>query len=90
MTRTEDIVVLDIAANGFLYHMVRNIAGSLLEVGKGTQPVGWLAELLHGRNRKLAGVTSPSAGLYFVGARYPKEFRIPEVLEAFPMAGQGQ
>ena len=75
--RQEDFVVMDIRANAFLHHMVRNIAGTLAEVGQGKQPVAWVAEVLEGRQRARAGMTAPAEGLYFVGPEYPAEFGLP-------------
>jgi tRNA pseudouridine38-40 synthase len=72
-------VVMRIKANAFLHHMVRNIMGSLYEVGRGSQPVDWLVKLLHCRDRNLAAATAPANGLYFVGVDYPSEFRLPAV-----------
>lgn len=57
--------------------MVRNIAGSLMTVGKGEQPVGWLGELLAGRDRSRSGITAPAGGLYLVKVAYPPEFGLP-------------
>jgi tRNA pseudouridine38-40 synthase len=71
-------VVIDVEANAFLHHMVRNIVGSLLPIGRGEQPEAWLAELLAGRDRSVAGATAPAQGLCFVGPRYPEAFGIPE------------
>ncbi len=75
--RKDDLVVIDIRANAFLHHMVRNIAGSLIEVGGGRRPVRWIAEVLASRQRILAGMNAPACGLYFVDVRYPAEFAIP-------------
>jgi len=82
--RDGDIVNIDISANAFLYHMVRNIAGSLIAVGRGEESVEWFAEIFAGKDRKLAGVKAESQGLYFVGVRYDGKFGIPETTEAFP------
>jgi tRNA pseudouridine38-40 synthase len=57
--------------------MVRNIVGSLLPVGRGEAPEDWLAQLLAGRDRTVAGPTAPSDGLVFVGPRYPAQWRLP-------------
>jgi len=84
VSRRGDEVVLEIAANGFLYHMVRNIAGSLVAIGKGEKAEGWLAELLEGQDRTRAAATAPADGLYFVGARYPAHFGLPASPVAFP------
>ncbi|MCD8547945.1 MAG: tRNA pseudouridine(38-40) synthase TruA [Aeromonadaceae bacterium] len=70
-------VVVDIRANAFLHHMVRNIVGSLLLVGRGERPVGWLAELLALRDREQAGATAKAAGLYLVDVTYPAAFALP-------------
>jgi len=68
--RFADFVVLDITANAFLQHMVRNIAGALLQVGRGERAVGWVGEVLTARNRNLVGATAPPTGLYLVDVRY--------------------
>jgi tRNA pseudouridine38-40 synthase len=57
--------------------MVRNIAGTLMVVGKGEKPVSWVSDLLAARDRRQAGVTASPAGLYFTGVRYPGEFDLP-------------
>lgn len=75
--RQGDEVVIDIEANAFLHHMVRNIVGSLLPVGRGDRPEDWLAELLQGRDRAKAGITAPAQGLCFLGPRYPALFGLP-------------
>ncbi len=72
-----EFVVLDVTANAFLHHMVRNIAGTLLEVGQGRKTVSWVAGVLRGRARVAAGMTAEAAGLYFVGPVYPPEFALP-------------
>lgn len=77
-------VQLDISANGFLYHMVRNIAGSLIDIGSGERPQEWMAELLAGRDRRKAGVTASPEGLNFRSVRYPESFGLPEREQAFP------
>jgi tRNA pseudouridine38-40 synthase len=79
--RENDFVLLDIRANAFLHHMVRNIAGTLLEVGQGRRPEAWVAEVLAGRDRTRAGMNAPPQGLYFVAADYPAEFGIPSAPE---------
>lgn len=75
--RHGDYVVIDVTANAFLHHMVRNIAGVLLAVGEGEHPAGWTAELLAARDRTVGGVTAPAAGLYLVGVHYPERFGLP-------------
>ncbi|MBN2866927.1 MAG: tRNA pseudouridine(38-40) synthase TruA [Thiotrichales bacterium] len=77
--RQGDFVLIDIQANAFLHHMVRNIAGTLMEIGRGERPIAWVAELLALKDRTKAGPTAPAFGLYFVNALYPDQFNIPRV-----------
>lgn len=86
VTRQEDVVKIDITANAFLYHMVRNIAGSLIVVGLGEKSTQWFAGVFQGRDRKLAGVTAESQGLCFMSVRYDPKYKLPEHVEAFPFA----
>lgn len=79
VSREGELVFLDIRANAFLYHMVRNIAGSLLSVGTGGNSTEWFAEVFAARNRNLAAVTAPAAGLYFLRAWYQSQFKLPTV-----------
>jgi tRNA pseudouridine38-40 synthase len=79
LSQVGDYLILDIKANAFLHHMVRNITGSLLEIGMGRKPVGWLGELLQSRNRNLAAATAKPGGLYLVAVDYPEYYAIPEV-----------
>ncbi|MDC0361991.1 tRNA pseudouridine(38-40) synthase TruA [Halioglobus sp.] len=76
--RWGDLVVIDISANAFLHHMVRNIAGSLIAVGDGRRPQGWIAELIEGRDRTLAAETAPASGLYLADIQYPAQFGLPK------------
>src|SRR5690349_18723186 len=80
--RVGELLTVDIEANAFLHHMVRNIVGSLLPVGRGQQPVPWLAELLAGRDRELAGPTAPASGLTFLGPRYEAHWGLPAEVSA--------
>lgn len=70
LTKSNDEILLDIKANAFLHHMVRNIVGTLLKVGRGERPVGWVNEVLEAKDRKRAGATAPPQGLYFIKAFY--------------------
>lgn len=79
VSRSDRFIYIDVSANAFLHHMVRNIVGSLLVVGKGEKPVSWMAELLAERDRKLAGVTAAAAGLYLVAVEYPQEYGLPSL-----------
>lgn len=76
--RDGDYVILDIKANAFLHHMVRNIMGTLMVIGRGEQPVSWMQQVLQGRDRKRAGMTASAAGLYLVNVQYPEEYGLPE------------
>lgn len=77
VSRRGNLVYLDIKANAFLYHMVRNIAGSLLAVGKGEQDHDWFGSVFDARDRGLAAPTATAAGLYFVRASYEDQYRLP-------------
>lgn len=72
-------VVVDIQANAFLQHMVRNLVGSLLQIGMGRQPVTWMAALLAGRDRTAAAATAPPDGLYLVDVGYPAPWAFPRM-----------
>ncbi|MGD8379611.1 MAG: tRNA pseudouridine(38-40) synthase TruA [Gammaproteobacteria bacterium] len=76
--RTHDLIFIEIQANGFLHHMVRNIAGVLAAIGRGDRSPDWAGEVLNWRDRTLGGVTAPAAGLYFREVEYPPAFGIPE------------
>jgi tRNA pseudouridine38-40 synthase len=75
--REGEQVFVEIEANAFLHHMVRNIVGSLLLIGRGERPVEGLGELLAGRARQVAGPTAPASGLTFVGPRYEAHWGLP-------------
>ena len=59
--------------SGFLYNMVRNLVGSLLEVGYGNRPPEWLGEVLVSRDRRLAGPTAPARGLFLMRVLYHED-----------------
>lgn len=71
-------VVLDIRANAFLHHMVRNIAGVLMAVAAGERPVEWVREVLERGERRSGGVTAHPYGLYLIEVEYPAEFELPQ------------
>lgn len=75
--RAGDLVVLDIQANAFLHHMVRNIAGCLIDIGKGKHEAGWVAELMRLKDRTLAAATAKPFGLYLVDVRYDECWQLP-------------
>lgn len=75
--RWGELIMLELEASAFLYHMVRNIVGVLLPIGEGHQPVEWMQQVLSSQDRNQAGVTAPGQGLYFVGVDYPPQFEVP-------------
>ena len=75
--RRGEIIELAVTANAFLHHMVRNIAGVLIAVGRGDRPVEWISEVLEARDRTKGGVTAPPGGLYLASVRYPAAFGLP-------------
>jgi len=79
VTRKNHWIIIDIKANAFLHHMVRNIVGCLLEVGLNKQPIDWIQTVLEAKDRKQAGITAPAHGLYFIQAHYPEKYNLPEV-----------
>ncbi|MCW0425978.1 tRNA pseudouridine synthase A [Xanthomonas sacchari] len=78
VSRSGELVEIQVQANAFLHHMVRNIVGSLVMVGTGEKPVSWIGELLAGRDRRVAGPTAPPQGLVFVGPLYPAHWTLPD------------
>ena len=76
------LIRLEVEANGFLYNMVRAIVGTLLRIGNGQRPAGYLSEVIESRDRQLAGSTAPARGLYLVQVAYP-----PELLAISPADG---
>lgn len=83
--RTGDQVVIDVTANAFLYHMVRNIAGTLIRIGSGDRTIDWLSHVLAAKDRRVAGMTAPPQGLYFVSVKYPAHFdTLPTASDAYP------
>lgn len=71
-------IVIDVRANAFLHHMVRNFAGVLMTIGAGEREPGWVAEVLAARDRRAGGVTAHPYGLYLVQVEYPPEFELPQ------------
>ncbi|HWB09722.1 MAG TPA: tRNA pseudouridine(38-40) synthase TruA [Pirellulales bacterium] len=70
LSADENLVVLEVEADGFLYNMVRAIVGTLVEVGRGTRPETWPAEVLAAQDRRAAGMTAPPQGLFLLRVEY--------------------
>lgn len=64
-------------ANAFLHHMVRNLVGSLVRIGRGEERPEWLRQVLEGRDRRAAGMTAAACGLYLARVHYPEACGIP-------------
>ncbi len=75
--RFEDFIVIDIKANAFLHHMVRNITGCLIDIGAGKYPSSWMKEVLDLKDRTKASATAKPGGLYLVEVDYPEKWDIP-------------
>jgi tRNA pseudouridine38-40 synthase len=80
--RDGDMIVFDLAADAFLHHMVRNIVGCLVYVGKGKHPPEWMKEILESCNRKQAAPTFAPDGLYLRRIRYEAKWGLPQLLAA--------
>jgi tRNA pseudouridine38-40 synthase len=77
LRRRDDHIIIECRANAFLHHMVRNLVGSLVQIGRGDRPPGWLRTVLDGRDRRAGGMTAPACGLYLSEVHYPDEFCVP-------------
>jgi tRNA pseudouridine38-40 synthase len=73
----------DFEANAFLHHMIRNMMGSLIQVGQGLHPPAWIAEVLASRSRDVAAPTFAADGLYFLGPRYDAAWGLPDHAPAY-------
>ncbi len=80
LVRRGELIVLEVQANAFLHHMVRNIVGVLLAVGSGDKPPEWVGQVLAARDRSAGGATAKPFGLYLVGVDYPQLFSLPACL----------
>ena len=74
-----DLLVVELQANAFLHHMVRNIMGALLQIGQGRESVDWMAQLLSWRDRRRGAPTFSPDGLYLSAIDYPDEFGLDEL-----------
>jgi tRNA pseudouridine38-40 synthase len=77
IARHEERVEIEVTANSFVYHMVRNLVGALAEIGRGRAAPTWAAELLAGRDRTKGAATAPAHGLTLVEVYYPEELGLP-------------
>lgn len=82
VTRNGPLYFIDIQANAFLHHMVRNVAGVLMSIGTGEQEPEWAREVLEARDRTLGGVTASPHGLYLSEVGYPEHFDLPRLSPA--------
>lgn len=82
--RQGDRIIVTLSANAFLHHMVRNIVGSLIQVGIGMRPVEWMAELLASGQRQLAAPTFSPDGLYLAKVDYDARWALPATNESMP------
>lgn len=80
--RRGGFLIFDVKANAFLQHMVRNMVGTLLQIGRGDKDPDWVAELLSLQDRTLAASTAPPDGLYLVGVEYPEICGLPSEISA--------
>lgn len=85
IVRDGRFLLLAVTANAFLQHMVRNLVGSLVQVGDGRRPVQWMSEVLVSRNRSVAAPTFGAAGLYLASVRYDATWNLPIVSPALRM-----
>ena len=83
VSRSGDWLTLDVTANAFLQHMVRNITGTLATVGLGEQGVDWVTEVLESRDRKAGGIAAPAHGLTLVDVEYPETFGVFEAASSY-------
>lgn len=78
VTRHGNWIVITVRANAFLQHMVRNIAGTLVTIGRGERAVEWTRTVLDSRDRTKGGIAAPPHGLTLTNVNYPNEFGIPQ------------
>lgn len=79
--RSNEFIFIEIGADAFLYHMVRNIVGVLITIGRGDKPISWAFDIMNLKNRALGGITAPPQGLYLIKIDYPSYFGIPVILD---------
>jgi tRNA pseudouridine38-40 synthase len=79
--KQHDFIILEIEANAFLQHMVRNIVGALIKVGEGRAHPSWIKELLQAKDRRKAAATAAPCGLYLIKVNYPSHYQLPAGIE---------
>ncbi len=84
LCREGDQIIVDITANAFLQHMVRNMVGVLMRIGAGFEPPSWAQAVLHAKDRRAAGLAAPASGLYLLAVHYPQHFGLPTKLSPLP------
>ena len=82
ISRQGDTLIFEVSADAFLHHMVRNIVGCLVYVGKGKHPPEWLIEVLDSRERSIAAPTFAPDGLYLRGVQYDAKWGLPQITRA--------
>lgn len=87
--RRGDLVIIDIIADAFLYHMVRNMVGVLIQIGSGRKPVDWAQQVLAAKCRTKASITAVPQGLYLTKVIYPEHLQIPQTTSGLWFFNQG-
>jgi len=85
VSRQGPFIFIDLEANAFLHHMVRNIAGVLIAIGEGERPEEWSREVLEAKDRTFGGVTAAPYGLYLTEVGYPDKYAIPQLSPISPV-----
>ena len=83
LERRDEFILLEVTANAFLQHMVRNITGTLVEIGRGDRPAAWAGDVLASRDRTAGGIAAPPHGLTLVAVEYPPEYQLPAIRTGF-------
>jgi len=87
INKIDDYFLITISANAFLQHMIRNIAGVLMMIGRGKEKVSWAEEVLDAKDRTAGGVTAPPDGLYLADIKYPEKYIIPKPISLIDKFG---
>lgn len=87
LRKDNEFILMDINANAFLHHMVRNIMGVLMAIGKGEQAIDWSLEVLQKCDRTMGGKTAPATGLYLVKVKYDEKYGLDAAIRWPAIAG---